>query len=100
MDFVQETGDSMERPQYPDPVMSVVIVTPDRFETIRRTIGYLRAQTVRDRLEVVVVAPSVDKLQLDPLQMEGFAGYVVVEVGAIESIAGANASGVRCASAP
>lgn len=42
----------------PSPDMSVVLVTPDRYETIRQTIKHLRAQTVRDRLEVIIVAPS------------------------------------------
>ena len=38
--------------------LSVVIVTPDCYETIGKTMGYLRAQTARDRLEIVIVAPS------------------------------------------
>ena len=45
------------------PEMSVVIVTPDGYETIRRTVEHLRAQTVKDRLELVIVVhfdgPSV-----------------------------------------
>jgi hypothetical protein len=40
------------------PALSVVLATPGDHETIRRTIGFLRAQTVADRLELVIVVPS------------------------------------------
>ncbi|HEX5708076.1 MAG TPA: hypothetical protein VFX96_12315 [Pyrinomonadaceae bacterium] len=38
--------------------MSVLIVTPDDYRTIRKTVRHLGAQTARERLEVVIVAPS------------------------------------------
>jgi hypothetical protein len=80
--------------------MSVVIVTPDSFDTIARTIARLRAQTVAQTLEVVIVAPSVDELALDATVLIGFFGYRVVTVGRIESIAHAYAAGIEFASAP
>jgi GT2 family glycosyltransferase len=82
------------------PEISVVIVTPDRYETIRKTIGHLRAQTIRDRLEVVIVAPSADALEADAEQLKDFARSCIVEAGKIKSVAWANAIGVRRASAP
>ena len=82
------------------PEMSVVIVTPDCYETIRKTIGHIRAQNIRDRLEVVIVAPSTDGLGLDEAELRDFLWVRVVEVGAIRSIAWANAAGVRQARAP
>jgi Glycosyl transferase family 2 len=80
--------------------MSVVLSTPDRFETIRRTIACLRAQTVADQLEVVIVAPSADELDLDPAEMGAFGAFRVLEVGTIRSFGWAGAAGVRSASAP
>lgn len=80
--------------------MSVVIATPDCYETIRKTIGHLRAQTVKDRLEIVIVAPSRQTLDLDESELRDFHQYRVVEVGAMESIARANAAGIRQSSAP
>jgi GT2 family glycosyltransferase len=77
----------------------VILATPDSYETIRRTVASLRAQTIRDRLELVIVAPSSAGLGLVPSDLTGFAGYRVVEVGAVHSIARANAAGVRSASA-
>jgi glycosyltransferase involved in cell wall biosynthesis len=82
------------------PEMSVVIVTPDRYETIRKTVEHLRAQTVRDRLELVVVAPSAEQLALGGPELADFFRVRVVEVGEIGSIAGAHAAGIRQASAP
>jgi GT2 family glycosyltransferase len=82
------------------PEMSVVIVTPDHYNTICRTIGYLRAQTVRERLEVVIVAPSADTLEVNEAELKDFFQFRVVEVGKIRSVAQANAAGIRQASAP
>jgi hypothetical protein len=38
--------------------MSVVLITPDNYGAIRKTIGHLRAQTVKNCLELVIVAPQ------------------------------------------
>jgi GT2 family glycosyltransferase len=82
------------------PEMSVVIVTPDHYDTISRTIRYLRAQTVGERLEFVIVAPSADTLEVNEAELKDFFQFRVVEVGEIRSIAQANAAGIRQASAP
>ncbi|HEV8712233.1 MAG TPA: glycosyltransferase [Candidatus Binatia bacterium] len=81
------------------PDLSVVIVTPDCYQTIRKTIRHLRAQTVKDRLEIVIVAPSADTLALEESELREFCQFRVVEVGMIRSIGEANAVGVRHASA-
>jgi hypothetical protein len=82
------------------PEMSVVIATPDRYETIRKTVQHLRAQTVNDRLELVIVTPSVGQLELDDRELKDFAQCRIVEVGPITSIARAYAAGIRQAAAP
>lgn len=80
-------------------LLSVIIATPDRFDTIRNTIAHLRKQTVGADLEIVIVAPARVSQQFDAKELEPFAGYRVVEVGSIDSIGRANAAGVRAASA-
>lgn len=82
------------------PQMSVVIATPDVYETIRKTISYLRKQTLREQLEIVIVAPSKDKLGLNEEELKDFLQFQVVEMGAISSVASANTAGVRHANAP
>jgi GT2 family glycosyltransferase len=80
--------------------LSIVIVTPAHYDTIRKTISCLRKQTVQHQLEVVIVAPSAEDLKLEEAELTGFFGFNVVEVGAIRSIASANAAGIRQATAP
>src|SRR5215831_3174664 len=82
------------------PEMSVVIVTPDGYETIRRTVEHLRAQTVKDRLELVIVAPSAEQLAVSDSLVNDFFHVRVVAVGEVTSIARAHAAGIRQASAP
>lgn len=86
----------MQRP----PDMSVIVITPDDFTSIRKTIGRIKAQNVRERLEIVIAAPSESALHLNEADLEGFHGFTVVEVGSMASTARARAAGVRAASAP
>jgi glycosyltransferase involved in cell wall biosynthesis len=82
------------------PHLSVIVITPDHYRTIRNTIRRLRAQTIREQLEVVIVAPSSDQLELDESEMEGFLQFRIVEIGSLRSTAEARAVGIRRASAP
>lgn len=85
------------------PALSVVVVASGAFGTIRRTAQHLHAQTARDRLEVVIIAPSADGLALrerETRMLEDFASYQVIEVGAIPSIDRARAPGIHRAQAP
>lgn len=95
MDDSGRAGDNKDTP-----AMSVVVIAPDCYDTIRRTVEHLRAQTARDRLELLIVAPAARALQDRTSQLEGFARVRVIEVGGIKSTAQANAAGVRAASGP
>jgi hypothetical protein len=80
--------------------MSVVLVTPDRYDTIRKTMEHLQSQTVLDQLEIVIVTPSVATLHFDDAELTAFSRVRMVEVGEITSTGRAIAAGVREASAP
>ncbi|HYU18419.1 MAG TPA: glycosyltransferase [Chloroflexota bacterium] len=82
------------------PALSVVIVTVDRYETIRRTIKHLRAQTARDALEILIVAPSAATLGPVESELDEFREVQVIEVGTVESAGQARAAAVRRATAP
>lgn len=82
-----------------EPEMSVVVVTPDDFETVRKTVRHLRAQNVCGALEIVVVTPAAERLGLDARALEGFHSHIIVEVGPVTSTARARAAGVRAATA-
>jgi hypothetical protein len=79
--------------------MSVVLVT-DSYATIRPVIDCLRAQTVRDELEVVLVGPLGDGLHRAGADLDSFAAAQVVECGSPIALGEARAAGVRAASAP
>jgi hypothetical protein len=80
------------------PALSVVLATPGDYEMVRSTIGFLRAQTVADTLELVIVAAS--EISVPGEELEGFFDARVVSVGPFESHGKANAAGVRVARAP
>jgi GT2 family glycosyltransferase len=80
--------------------MSVVIVTPDCYETIGRTISHLREQTVPDQLELVIVGPTAGILDNHESELAGFGAIRIVETERMRSLAEANAAGAREASCP
>ena len=82
------------------PDMSVIVVIPDRYETIRKTMAHLQAQTVKPRLELVLVAPSAGALEPHLSELAGFCRVQRVEIGKVTSIARAYAAGIRRAGAP
>jgi glycosyltransferase involved in cell wall biosynthesis len=81
-----------------EPLLSIVIVT-DAYETIRKTVRHLRAQTVADAIELVIVAPD-GELDLDGVELAELHSYRVVRVGDIRSLSWARAPGIRASSAP
>ena len=84
------------------PALSVVLVATDRFADVRRTARHLQAQTVRDRVELVVVGPEPGSLgDARPDELEGFWGVQTVYAGGpIDNVDKAAAPGIRAASAP
>lgn len=82
------------------PLMSVVLAAPEDYTTIRKTIFHLAQQTVRNCLEVVIVASPQALNSLETDQLTGFARYQVVEIKNFHSIGQANAEGIRQAVSP
>lgn len=82
------------------PDLSVILITPDSYETIRRAVHCIRTQSIKDRIELVIVAPSAQDLQADPTDLRDFLQYRIVEIGKIRSIGSAYAAGIRAANAP
>lgn len=82
------------------PEISVVIVTPDELATIGNTMECLLNQTVKDRMEIVIVVPLAVRINRDNSKPLDFNRVKVVEVGTVKSIAWGNAEGTRHATAP
>jgi hypothetical protein len=80
--------------------LSVVLVAGGGLAGIARTMRHLRAQTARDRIELIVVAESLRTLDAGALGGDVFAACRVVEVGPIRQRGDAAAKGIRAATAP
>jgi Glycosyl transferase family 2 len=80
------------------PAMSVVLAT-DVYATIRTTIRHLRAQTIKEQLEIILVAPSAAQLGLVETELRGFLRYRVVEVPGMKVLPWGRAVGTRHATA-
>ena len=80
------------------PALSVVLPT-DSYETIQPVVEALRRQTVRDRIELVIVAPPAAPMP-DDAEWDGLAGMRVVRVADVDTFGLGRAAGVREATAP
>jgi glycosyl transferase family 2 len=83
-----------------EPALSVVLITPDSFETIRRTITCLAAQTAHARIEVIVIAPDSAHIDVDRALVAPLAGVRVVQLPSLVPTGPARAAGIRAARAP
>ena len=71
--------------------MSVIVVT-DRYRTIRRVLGRLNEQTVKDQLELIIVIPAGEREGDDEPSLEGFAGIRIVEIPTVHPMPVARAT--------
>lgn len=85
----------------PPPALSAILITPDTFGRLRQTIAALHAQTIRDRIELVFVAPEQHSHEIDEEALAGFHSHQAVFLDKVEfTSAEAWAAGIRSALAP
>lgn len=85
------------------PLLSVVLLTPDGFASVRRTVEHLCEQTIADRIELVLCAPSPEALAADPVDTGAVAPLHSVRVlvtGPPTESGPARAMAARAAAAP
>ena len=88
-------------PAGPDsPSLTVIAVTMDCYETIRQTVRHLAAQTIHQRIELLICAPSLDTLLLNEREMEPFHSFRIFESRPGDTVAAARVPAVRAARAP
>lgn len=85
--------------QNTEPAMSVVLVTAERYDTLRRTMRCLRGQTIAGQLEIVIAAPDPAQVAVDVEDQNTFHHVQVVEAPPGEMMSAARAAGVRAATA-
>ncbi|MBC7805434.1 MAG: Gfo/Idh/MocA family oxidoreductase, partial [Akkermansiaceae bacterium] len=82
------------------PELSVILVSPDNYETVRRTILYLQRQTVAARIEVIVVLPGRKAAGIVVEDFRPFASWQILEVGPIHALAPVKVRAIHAARAP
>ena len=80
--------------------LTVILLTPGSFDVIRTTVAHLAAQTIADRIELLVLAGSARALELDREATAAFHSVRVLETGPLSASGPARARGAREATAP
>ncbi|MGE5750265.1 MAG: glycosyltransferase [Gemmatimonas sp.] len=81
------------------PALSVILPTSDDFSGVRLTVRALHAQTVRHRIELVLVVPDDDPGIIES-EVSGFAKVTIVVAGPVVTSNRSRVAGIRAASAP
>lgn len=81
------------------PALTAIVVIPDSYAALKRTMAALRRQTAAARMEIALVARDPASAKIDEGDLAGFHGWSVVQ-NAVSAIAGAYATGIRRARAP
>ncbi len=82
------------------PALSSILVTPDDYAAIAKTMQHLSAQTIAEQIQLVIVAPRADRIHVPPEEKASFHSVTLVEITALGSLAVAKAAGVAAALAP
>jgi hypothetical protein len=80
------------------PALSVILPT-DAFSTIEPVVRRLRAQSVVEKLEIVIVTPRAAAVEQETANPDGFGALRVVEVDGLIPLSAARAAGIRAATA-
>ena len=83
----------------PTSSLSVIVVATGTFSLVRRTVEHLRAQTIQDQIELLLVCESASVLRAPSADLAGFAAVEIIEIGPIENVDRAQAPGIRAATA-
>lgn len=82
------------------PGLSVILVAAGPVAGIETTLLHLRRQAAANRIELLIVTPSKDRLGSPPVDLSPLHSVRVVEDPSAAGIASGNAAGVRAARAP
>ena len=83
-----------------NPKLSVVVITPDNYDTIRKIMSVLHQQDSRGDIEILLCAPTRDAVLPERPEYKDFHSVRILEMGPLKVIAEVKALAVRNASAP
>ena len=82
------------------PEISVILVTPRDYSTLRGTMAKLRDQTIHDKIEIIIIAPNASLVEFDDRDHVAFHSARVLQYDRDKIMSSARAAGIRRASAP
>ena len=83
------------------PALTVLVATSGRGRTVRRTLRHLRAQTIADCVEIILIGPEASSFDdLAPAETAGFAQCRRLGIGPFDEVERAFVPGIRAATAP
>jgi hypothetical protein len=83
------------------PALTVLVATSGRGRTVRRTLRHLSAQTIAERVEVILIGPEASSFDdLAPAETAGFAHCRRLDIGPFDEVERAFVPGIRAATAP
>jgi hypothetical protein len=82
------------------PALTVVLVTGGSFDTVRKVVRCLRAQTICERVELLIIVRSQAAFAADLNALSGFGRLEIIEIGEFSRVADAKAIAVTRATAP
>jgi hypothetical protein len=82
------------------PEMTVIILTADSIDPIRKAVTALSRQTAQSRLELIIVCPDEDELGITPEELPGFHSVKILGFGRVTNTSKARAAAIRLAKAP
>lgn len=82
------------------PALAVILVIPDTYGTMQRTLSHLRSQTAVEQMEIVIVTPSFQQTGLIESELTCFHSWRAVEIDGVMSVNSGFVEGIRHAKAP
>ncbi|NIU86909.1 MAG: hypothetical protein GWN56_06320, partial [Nitrosopumilaceae archaeon] len=67
------------------PSISAILITIDSYKRIEKTVKYLCDQSVRDKIEIVIVASKLEDLHPDTTTLSLFHSYKFIELEIIDT---------------
>lgn len=82
------------------PTLSIILVTPTSLSRLEGTLLALQTQTIRERLEIILIVPDAEAAGHDPEGLlKGFQNVQIVPIGPIGDVSTAGTCGVPHSSA-
>lgn len=82
------------------PALAVILVTPGSFNDVRKVVRCLQAQTIRSRIELLIVTRSRVGFGADPEALAGFGRVEVIEIEDLSRMADGKVIALSRATAP